>query len=429
MLYRLPSRRHRGAPRRWAMVTILLAWAVIATSAEPAAGSDAKPAPATLDQALTSGKPVLSMRWRIENVDDTALAQEALAHTLRLRLGYESASWQRWVVGAEIDHVAVIGNDPYNSTRNGATGRPLITDPDGTDLNQAYLKYAGQHEEVVAGRQRLNLDNQRFIGAVGWRQNEQTYDALTVRSKRFAKLVLQYSYIDNVNRVFGPSAGTPPADLRSQLHVANAAADLGTAGKLSVFHYNMEFANGANLSNATSGLLWAGRRSIGKSGWSIPWALSYANQRDAGANAADYDADYYQAEIGLQRDSFGLRVGRESLAGDPLRPERRFQTPLATLHVFQGWADKFLATPPQGVVDNYVSVSFKRKAFEAQLARHDFSAEAISRGYGSEWNFSVAYRMFGNTDLLLKYARYDAGSFSSDSEKIWLQLAREFRAK
>jgi Alginate export len=387
----------------------------------------AETAPPTLERALLGGKPVLGLRARIEDVSEDAFALDATASTVRLRLTYESLPWKRWSVGTEVDYLAVLGGDSFNSTRNGRTTRPQIPDPEGLDLNQAFIKYSGTKEDLIIGRQRLAFDNQRFIGAVGWRQNEQTSDAFTVRSKRVPRLALAYSYADNVNRVFGPDAGTPPPDLRLRMHALNAAGELGKAGKLSGFHYTIDVRNSAALSQATSGLLWTGKAPIGKSGWSLPWSLSYAVQSDAGANPTDYSAHYTQVELGVMHDRGGLRLGHEVLSGDATRAERRFQTPLATLHIYQGWADKFLATPPQGVEDFYVAAQFKRKSLDLQLAWHDFRAEAVNRSYGSELDVSVGYKLAGKTDLLAKLASYDADGLGTDTTKFWLQVAREFK--
>ena len=68
--------------------------------------------------------------------------------------------------------------DRYNSGANGVTTRPAITDPEGAELNQAYLAWKGGHAGATLGRQRLLFDNQRWIGNSGWRQNEQTFDAV-----------------------------------------------------------------------------------------------------------------------------------------------------------------------------------------------------------------------------------------------------------
>ena len=54
-------------------------------------------------------------------------------------------------------------------------------DPETTELNQAYLSFRGGETILSAGRQRLVLDNARFVGEGAWRQNQQTFDALTAQ--------------------------------------------------------------------------------------------------------------------------------------------------------------------------------------------------------------------------------------------------------
>ena len=51
----------------------------------------------------------------------------------------------------------------------------------------------------------------------------------------------------------------------------------------------------------------------------------------------------------------GFKAGYEVLEGAPTGG-LAFVTPLATLHKFQGWADKFLATPASGIEDAYIAV-------------------------------------------------------------------------
>jgi hypothetical protein len=403
------------------LTAVCLACASVAVAA-----AEAPPAPFTLSEAITTGKAQFAVRLRIENVEDDALARSAFADTFRARFGYETRSWRGIAALIEVDHLGALGGETYNSTRNGRTDRPVVSDPPATDLNQAMLKLTGAEDDLAMGRQRLVLDNQRFIGGVAWRQNEQTFDAVTLRSRRIPRTSLTYSYIANVNRVFGPDAGSPPADLRSKAHLLHATWDFKDKGKLSAFGHWLDFDNTPALSHQNLGVLWTGRRALGKSGWALPWSLSYANQSDFGNNAVDYAAHYYQLETGLARDALALRVGIEVLEGDPSRPERRFQTPLATLHAFQGWADKFLATPPQGVRDAYIALTLRRAGFEGQLAWHGFRAEAVSRHYGDEWDASISRKLFGNTDVLLKAARYDADGFAADTTKIWLQLNTEF---
>lgn len=395
-------------------------------AAEPAAAKPAAKPAATIAEAFAAGKTQVSARYRFEQVDEDPFAEDAHASTVRLRLGYETAAWQGLSALFELDHLEVVGGDAYNSTRNGRTNRPTVADPEDTDLNQALLKWAGAKEELVLGRQRINLDNQRFIGGVGWRQNEQTFDAATFRTKRIPKTTLTYSYINNVNRVFGPDPGTPPGDLRGDTHLLNAAIDLKKAGKLSAFAYVLDFDNAATLSSKTFGALWTGAYPAGK--LKFPWSVSYASQSEEGDNPLDVSADYWQIEVGVAQDKWSAKIGQEVLTGEtaPTGPNRAFQTPLATLHMWQGWVDKFLTTPQQGIEDTYVALGAKVAGFDLQLAWHDFGAEAVSRDYGTEWNVSVSRKFAKRVDVMLKAGDYNADTLARDTTKLWAMATVTF---
>ena len=110
----------------------------------------------------------LDLRLRSEHVDDEAFAREAQATTLRARVGWRIPLREHWNALLEIEHTAHLGGERYNSTGNGNTTYPTIADPDNTELEQAWLAWSPKPTTRIAlGRQRLNYDNQRFIGAVG----------------------------------------------------------------------------------------------------------------------------------------------------------------------------------------------------------------------------------------------------------------------
>lgn len=377
-----------------------------------------------LSQALTGGKTSLSLRLRFEHVTDEAFAREANAPTFRLRLGYTTQTWRHAAALLEVDHLGYWGGDAFNSTRNGRFDRPAIADPDATDLNQFALKVNTARNEWVLGRQRLALDNQRFVGAAGWRQNEQTFDAALWRTQLVPHLALSYVFIGNVNTVFGPDAGAPPPDLRLRGHVLQAGLDLHGAGKVSAFGHWFDVHTTPALSHRNLGLLWTGSTPLGPH-WKLPWSASWARQYGYGRNPTAYAASYAQLELGVARDYLGLRAGVEILGGDATRANRMFQTPLASLHTYQGWADKFLTTPAQGLRDQYFVASARRWGWEAQLAWHAFSAEAVSRDYGKECDLSLSRKLSKRGELLLKAADYRADGLLRDTRKLWLQLSAD----
>ena len=244
-------------------ITILLAGILLASSlahAEGEAGSMA--------DALANGHAALSFRLRYEGVDDAALADEAAAVTLRSRLSWQSAVYRGLRAVVEVDDVrAPVEN--YNSTVNGRTSRPIVADPPGTDLNRVALEWRSGATQVAIGRQRINLDNQRFIGGSGWRQNEQTFDGVTLQTQVAKRVDLSYGYLYQVNRVYGPDNGTQVAEWHGRVHLFRARIDAGVAGNVSAFSYLMDLHNAAAQSTATTGLLWTANPAVG-GGWSLP---------------------------------------------------------------------------------------------------------------------------------------------------------------
>ena len=387
-------------------------------------------AAAGLDTLVADGKAGLDLRYRYEDVDQTGKPATAGASTLRLRLNLASGVVGGFSGFAEFDHVQVIGSENYDSTRNGLTRYPVVADPEGTDLNQAYLQYAGPAGTTVRlGRQRIRLDTERFIGSVAWRQNEQTYDALSLETKALPGATVTYAYIDKVRRVFGPDSGTPPATFDSASHLLNLKLTKLPVGALTVYGYFLDFDDAPQLTTETYGARYDGSHAFGEK-LKLGWALEYARQRDGEDNPASIDADYSLIEISLKGSAAGVTAGREVLSGErgtfTAATNPAFQTPLATLHKWQGWADKFLTTPSAGIEDTYVGLSGTLAGCNGQAVWHDFQAKATSLDYGTELDLSVSRKFAKRYEVLVKYADYSADGLFTDTRKFWLQFGATF---
>jgi hypothetical protein len=329
-----------------------------------------------------------------------------------------------WTGFLELDDVRSVGPDLYNSTRNARRDRPVIPDPEGTELNQALLSYADERYSLALGRQRLALDDQRFIGPSSWRQNEQTLDAATGRA-RFSRAELFYSYVDNVNRTVGPDRGSPPGDLRSDSHLLNARFVLGPLGSVTTFAYLFDFDNAPELSTNTYGAMWNGSFSVG-GGLSAVYSLSFAHQADASNNLNDFTARYGQLQAGVRYRAWTVLAGRDVLTGDRNKLNASFQNQLGTLHGRQGFTDKFTTTPAQGLIDDYVSFSGSWRNLNLLVTAHRFVAEASDQDYGRELDVSITYRLATRYDVLIKFADYSSDGFTFDTGKLWLQLGANF---
>jgi hypothetical protein len=186
-------------------------------------------------------------------------------------------------------------------------------------------------------------------------------------------LKLDLTYATQINRVFGPDS--PQGKWEGDVVLANFAYTL-PVGTLSLFDFYLDIDNVAPVSSNTVGIKLAGMKPLGK--LTATYTLAYAQQAEAGVNAVDVDADYNLIEGGLTFAKFAVGMGVELLGSEGVTG---FSTPLATLHAFQGWGDKFLATPAAGLEDRYVRFSYplgKRGRFTnvAALALfHDFTAD------------------------------------------------------
>ena len=296
-------------------VAVIIAAATFVVVAQ---GAHAESLTEQLASSVKESAVNIGFRYRFEAVDDDAFTKEAWASTLRSRLTVVPQPINGFGVLLEVDNVSHVGADNYNDSRDGVTDRPAVTDPEGTDLNQALLRYTGfAGTDIVLGRQRIERNNQRFIGGAAWRQNEQTYDGAGITHRFGEKLSTSYVYVSQVNRIQGPDEGTPPAHFDSDTHFIDTSYAFSPAVTLAGYWYLMDFDNAESSSNETVGLRATG--SVALTGeWKLAYAAEFATQSDYGDNPVDYDANYYLLEAGRRRAAH-RREGRLRGAGRQYR--------------------------------------------------------------------------------------------------------------
>lgn len=376
-----------------------------------------------LASALKEGSTSLGFRLRHEQVDDDAFDQKANASTLRTRLSYTSASWQGLDLMVEFDHVGHLFDERFNDTRNGNATLPVVADPKGADLNQAALRYRTDALTATAGRQRILLDNQRFVGGVGWRQNEQTYDALRLAFTPMDDVLLDYSWVSNTRRIFGPQDGVVPAALISDHHLLNMKWNAHKAATAGAYLYALDFNDAAALSSQTIGAYVTGKLAFDS--LTLDYRVEAASQSEHGDNPVDYSADYQLISTGATFAGVRLGLAIETLGADE-DAGIAFTTPLATGHAFQGWTDKFLGTPASGIQDTYVSLGGSVKNINLLAVWHDYSSDVGSSDLGTELNLQASKKFANQYTLTVKYADYQADTFSSDTRKLWLMAEAAF---
>ena len=376
-------------------------------------------------------KPIIDARLRYEGVDQAGIAKRADAVTARTRAGFEAKSGD-FAFLAETEATLAI-SDNYNSGVNGRTAFPIVADPQNIELNRLQLQYRGLPKTVITvGRQRINLDDQRFVGSVGWRDNEQTFDAARVEwsGVKSLKVDLTYSWSDRT--IWGVNGGNRYGPARLTAIGGNnifANAALTTkVGTLTGFAYLVDQDEVLTRTNSSASY---GARFVGaytfKSKAKLGYALSAARQNDHARNPNRYTASYYAGDLSLGIKTFTLGAGFDILGSDKGIALTSFQTPLATLHKFNGWADKFLVTPANGLRDAYGSagVAWKKigniDAITLAAIYHRFGSDRLGLRYGDEIDLSAVAKV-KRTTFILKYADYRASGFATDTRKLWASI-------
>lgn len=394
-----------------------------ADSPNPQTSAEAPSPPKTFAEALRRGQTKVSLRYRFETVSEDALAKDAYASTLRTTLSYGTAPFRGFTLFAEAENVAALfDDDSYRNAgsgglSNGVTGRPVVADPALTDVNQVYLRYQRGKARGTLGRQEINLGDQRFVGAVGWRQHHQSFDALRLELHPSARVGIDYTFVDKVHRIFGdtrPLTG----------HLLNLPISVAKDQRLTLYGYYLDWREpvDARRSTGTIGAELIGSRDLG-AGAKLRWELEYAQQRDVADNPDSVDTSYLNARLGIERSGFSAFLAWEVLEGGS---GGAFQTPLATLHKWNGWADKFLNTPPAGLETLYVELGGPLGPTRWTVVFLDFQAEAVSIDYGSEIDAELSWKAPWSQTFALKLALYDADAFSTDTDKVILHSGYSF---
>lgn len=368
--------------------------------------------------------PYADIRYRLELVDQDGLSENATASTLRIRTGLKTREWNGFSALVEGEAIARIGPRHYNDTVNVRATFPVVADPSDVLLNQVWVKFKPFKEvESIAGRQTVNFDNQRWIGSVGWRQNDQTLDAARVTIKPVKGVSFDYGYAWRVNRVFGPDS--PQGIWRdNDIHLLRAVVEIKWVGTITAYGYFLGIPDAQLSSSKTIGARLVGNQKLwGKA--KLLYAAEYAKQRDYAPNPRNFSLDYLLVEPGILVGVVTVKGGWERLEGNGVNA---LQTPLATLHAFNGWADKFLTTPANGLRDLYADVAVKIpavgpvKSASVRLQYHDYNSTRGGLNYGSELGVMMVAPVDKGLTATLKIARYVADQFASDTTKFWFSL-------
>lgn len=358
------------------------------------------------------GTANIDFRLRYEAVDQDNSLKDASGLILRTTANFKTIKKKGFYGFVEVENsVALI--DDYNDTNGHGIGYSVIADPDHTEVDQAYIGYKGDGLSMKLGRQVITLDNHRFVGHVGWRNDKQTFDAFSATYTAANKIKLSYAFINKRNRIFADEK-----DIESSDHLLNATMPLSN-GKLTAYVYALEVDNDTQNSLDTYGLRYTGKTK------GFSYTAELATQSND-VNGTTYNMDYRLFEGAVKLGKVTVKAGYESLGSDA--GMKSFATPLATLHKFNGWADQFLATPKEGLDDAYIKLTGKAGKGKWLIAYHSYSANEASQAVddlGSEVNLQYVTKV-SKFPIGIRYANYSAGDIKVDTNKLWVWTGYKF---
>lgn len=402
------------------IVTLLAVFAALTAHADNHATDKTEQPPKSFVETLMDGKAHVNLRYRYEHVDDDLVpANTANASTLRVALGWESGVWNNFSAFAELEHIEEIFTGEFREGPGpvdpGDAGRfPVVADPPDTELNRAYLKYDSERFWIKAGRQYLTNREapfHRFLGTILWRQNWQSHDAITLNVAPTKDINFRYSYSGKVHRIFGDDAPEPFDEFDCDCHMFNAKYGGFGNLKLEAYAYLLDISNSPANAVDTYGIRANGAIPINDN-LKLLYAGEFATQDEAEHNPANVDADYYLGEIGFAMTlpipllpKLTLKFDYEVLEGNGVTS---FRTPLSTAHAFQGWADRFLTTPADGIEDFYITAIAPFMGGKFVLAYHMLESDQASYDYGDEFNIQYTRKFAKHYTFGAKAAFYDA---------------------
>ncbi len=366
-------------------------------------------------------------RLRYDYADIDGLDTSTLG-SLRTRFGVKTDSIAGFEFLAEGEHMWVLTDtgDYRPGPGFGPADHAIIADPDNFQLNRLQFSYLAEpiDTRITVGRQKLTRADQRFIGAVGWRQNDQTFDAAVLENNSIENVSFSYAYVNQVNRIFGTNA---PNSALERWEGDSHLIDLSYSGieghELRAFAYLLDFDNSAANSVNTYGLELKGAYDLSGSS-ELNYLLTGAVQVDAKDNPMDYREYYFRGQLGVTNPIGHCGVGVEVMTSDGAGG--RFRFPLGTNHKFNGFADAFLTTPADGLIDVYAWVGTEAIGLKHVVTAHDYRTEHSSTDLGWEIDYVASRKISDNVSLLFKGAWLDGKGRQADVTRATVEMNYSF---
>ncbi|MAD44106.1 MAG: hypothetical protein CMI02_17295 [Oceanospirillaceae bacterium] len=352
----------------------------------------------------------IKLRYEYADTDDTTDTAGGLITDAAI--GFETKDYSGFKVLLEQEVIVALIEKYRTPWGDGDSDYDVIPDATGNEWNRAQVSFSKDGFGAVVGRQRIILDDSRFIGNVGWRANEQTFDAATVTYAKDA-LAVHYSFLDKVNQI-------SEAQLDVSDHLINVSYKIGT-GKLTGFAYLMEN-DDTEATRDTFGARYAGSSMAGET--KIIYSGSFATQNYE-AGATENDATYLALEGGAVFSGVTLALGNETLGSDD--GTYAFAFPYGTNHKFNGWADAYLGgAGNNGLSDTYVKAAGVVSDVKLVGFYHTFSPVEGSAELGNEFDLLAVKKLDDTFTVGAKAAVFSGSDIKPDTTKMWAWVQAKF---
>lgn len=389
------------------------------------AGAVAQPSeePFGIADSIARGRFTFELRPRYNRISESDKPLRTEGGTLRLTAGFESAPIQSTRLVVEGIHANQV--DPHFNDNGGninTSPYPLLPDPRYTGMNRVYVEYGGiEDAKIRAGRQRVRLDNQRWISDNDFRQVPQLFDGVSAVHEGLPGWQLYGAYFGKVRTTSGTGN-----DLK--LTLLHAAWNPKPGHYVSLYGYfhdqpqNGAFTGFANNSYRVIGARFEGNaaRWAPMQGVDLPFEVEYAKQRPYAGGDGRIDVDYYRVGGGVAWRETVLRADyeiKESNGG-----AYGLQMPLTDFYAFNGWTLHFYNTPRQGLRDKWATLRQGWRDFTLYAEYHRFKSDYGSLDFGRELDVGLTYAWNDNTTLRFQHARYDpdSGTLDANIRKTWI---------
>lgn len=346
--------------------------------------------------------------------------------TARARVGLMTGEYNGFSAFGELETTYALIDDYRSanaSTSPFVAGNTQIADPENQEVNRAWVQYKNAGFTMKAGRQRIKKNKDAFIGNVGWRQNEQTYDAITLGYKGNG-MDLSYSYANRVQRIFGDDAAGALKEFDGEFHFLDASYEVN-GGKIGGYVYLIDVDNNAAVGESnTFGLFYDGNGLLAE--------LAWQDGESTLVTGNDYDAVYGHLKYAKKVGGATYGIGLEYLEED-------FKTPLATVHAFNGFADAFIGQRIglnknmgyEGIADIYLS--YVRPNLPGGITFKGFLHYMMDDGFGDTYGYEAdavfVKKISENTTALLKAAYFmedDGPGNFEDIKQVTLDFTYKF---